>query len=282
MKFFKNKFFIITLAVALVLTIFISVFAFMGLGGAMKNAVNTVTMPIRDFFNFVGESFSGFGEYFRDMDGLIDENQKLKDEISSLEAELRDADLAVEENERLREYLEIKKAHNDFKMTEALVIGQESDNYMSVIMLDRGSGDGIEVGMPVITSEGVVGLVCEVGYSWCKVKTLLEDNVSVGVYDSRSGETGIVKGDISYKGSGKCKLTYLDADADIEIDDAVYTSGNGSVYPRGLYVGKIASIGTNEYTRTKTAEISCGVDFESLKYVMIITDFEIYEEPTEN
>ena len=129
----------------------------------MKNAVNTLTMPIRSFFNFVGDSFSGFGEYFRDMDTLIDENQKLKDEISSLEEELRDANLAVEENERLREYLEIKKMHTDFKMTEALVIGQESDNYMSVVMLNRGSGDGIEVGMPVITPSGVVGLVCEVG-----------------------------------------------------------------------------------------------------------------------
>ncbi len=278
MKYFKNKFFIVLFAAATVLIIFTTVFSAMGLQNQLKNFFNTLATPVRWCVSEIKEAFEGFGEYFSDMDSLIEENGKLKEEIQSLEDRLNEAIIAEEENERLKEYLEVKRIYNDYKFTDALVIGHEAENYMTIITLNRGTGDGIEIGMPVITSSGVVGSVCEVGYSWCKVRTVIEASASVGAYVSRSGEVGIIQGDISYKESGLCRLEYLDEDADVEVGDLIYTSGTGSVYPRGLPIGEVVSVGVNEYTRTKYAEVRVFSELDNLKYVMIVTEFEIYSE----
>jgi rod shape-determining protein MreC len=100
----------------------------------------------------------------------------------------------------------------------------------------------------------------------------------VGAYISRSGEIGIIDGDISMKDTGNCVLSYLSENADVEVGDMVYTSGQGSVYPRDLYIGKVVSVSVDEYLRSKSATVELSVDLESLKYVMIVTDYEIYSE----
>jgi rod shape-determining protein MreC len=124
----------------------------------------------------------------------------------------------------------------------------------------------------------VIGSVCEVGYSWCRVRALTEASSSVGAYISRSGEIGVIDGDISMKDTGNCVLSYLSENADVEVGDMVYTSGQGSVYPRDLYIGKVVSVSVDEYLRSKSATVELSVDLESLKYVMIVTDYEIYSE----
>jgi rod shape-determining protein MreC len=132
--------------------------------------------------------------------------------------------------------------------------------------------------MPVIVDTGLVGSVCEVGYTWCRVRVLTEASSSVGAYIPSSGENGIIEGDISLKDTGICMLTYLSPDADIQVGDLVYTNGQGSVYPRGIFIGVVESVEENEFLRTKSAKVRCAVDFESLKYMIIITDFEIKTE----
>ncbi len=274
MKIFKNKFFIIALSIAVFLVILTSTLALMGQTDPIKNVFNTVTMGFRYVGIKISEATEGFSRYFQSIDELEQKNSELESEIERLESELVDAQAAKDENARLREYIEVKKAYPDFKFADALIVGIQSENHTTFFTLDRGSSDGIEVGMPVIVTSGVVGSVCEVGYNWCRVRALTESLSSAGAYVSRSGETGIVSGDISFKDTGKCMLEYLSENADVEIGDLVYTSGQGSVYPRGLYIGKISSVEVDGYLRTKVAVVDCAVDFESLKYVMIITDFE--------
>ena len=88
----------------------------------------------------------------------------------------------------------------------------------------------------------------------------------------------MVEGDISLKDEKICALNYLSVDADVEIGDLVYTSGEGGIYPRDLYIGQVVSVETNEYLRTKTATISLSVEFKDLKYVLIVTGFGDSEE----
>lgn len=272
MKFFKNKFFIIVLSIAIFSVIFTSTLAVMGQSNPMKNAFNTLAIPFRNLGLKVAESFDGFKLYFSSVEKLNEENESLKDRLDILEDQLADANAAKEENKRLREYLEIKKTYPDLKMTEALIVGHEGENYMTVFTLNKGSSDGIKVGMPVIVLSGLVGSVSEVGDNWCNVRTIIEATASTGAYVSRSGEVGVVEGDILLKGTKKCKLNYISDDADIAEGDAVYTSGIGSVYPRDILIGNITEIRSNDYIREKYAVVESSVDFESLKYVMIITD----------
>ncbi len=281
MRFFKNKFFIILTSIALLICIFFSVLSLMGVKNIVRNGINTLLFPLRWCGTKISEGFDGFSLYFGKMGDLIEENSSLSEENEKLRENEIYYGALEDENARLREYLEIKKIYTDFEFSDALIISRGSEGYMSIITLNRGSSDGIEVGMPVITKLGLVGSVIEVDINSCKVRTVIEDRGACGAYISRSGEIGVIEGDITFKDTGHCSLEYLGADADVEVGDTVYTSGLGSVYPRDIPIGKVVKVTENAYDRTKSAEIECFVDFKKLTYVLIVTDFDLYVEENE-
>ena len=274
MRIFQNKFFLICLCIALVLTIVPSVFSLMGYRSLAKNIVGTVTMPVRWVATVIGDSFSGFGKYFGSIKALNDQNQALIEENAALKEQLADAELLERENERLRDYLDMKNQYPSFSMEEGMIISHSSGNYITNFTLNRGTLHGIAVNMPVVTKDGIVGYVVEVGLNWCMVSTLIETATSVGAYIPRSEVVGIVSGDYSMRQEGTCKISYIDADADIQVGDVVYSSGTGSVYPADLKIGTITSIEVDEYNRTLVATVSPAVDFSELKWVMVITGYQ--------
>lgn len=211
--------------------------------------------------------------YFQSIDVLQEQNDALKEENESLEDRLDEAILLEEENERLRAYLGMKNKYPSFTMEEGRVISYSSGNYMTNFTLDRGSLHGIEINMPVITDQGIVGRVSEVGLNWCMVSTIIESNVSVGVYIQRSGAGGLVSGDYSLMNEGVCKLGYLDANADIQIGDKILSKGTGSMYPADLEIGTVIDISMDEYSRNTVATVKPSVDFSSLTWVMILTGY---------
>ena len=274
MKIFKNKFFIICLCVALVLTIVPSVFSIMGYRSLAKNIVGTLTMPVRWVATTVGNAFEGWGKYFGSIKTLDERNQALIDENAALKEQLQNAELLEKENERLRDYLDMKNKYPSFKMEEGMIISHSSGNYITNFTLNRGTLHGIQPNMPVVTKDGIVGYVVEVGLNWCMVSTLIETATSVGAYIPRSEVVGIVSGDYSMRHEGTCKIGYIDAAADVVVGDTVYSSGTGSVYPADLKIGTVTSIEVDEYNRTLVATVTPAVDFSSLKWVMVITGYE--------
>ena len=274
MRIFQNKFFIICLCIALVLTIVPSVFSIMGYRSLAKNIVGTVTMPVRWVATTVGNAFQGWGRYFGNMKALDEENKVLIEENAALKEQLQNAELLEKENERLRDYLDMKNKYPSFKMEEGMVISHSSGNYITNFTLNRGTLHGIAPNMPVVTKDGIVGYVVEVGLNWCMVSTLIETATSVGAYIPRSEVVGIVSGDYSMRQQGTCKIGYIDAAADVEVGDTVYSSGTGSVYPADLKIGTVTSIEVDEYNRTLVATVTPAVDFSSLKWVMIITGYQ--------
>lgn len=274
MRIFQNKFFIICLCIALVLTIVPSVFAIMGYRSLAKNIVGTVTMPVRWVATTIGNAFEGFGKYFGSIKALNEENKALIDENAALKEQLAQAELIERENERLRDYLDMKNKYPSFAMEEGMVISHSSGNYITNFTLNRGTLHGIQTNMPVITKDGIVGYVVEVGLNWCMVSTLIETATSVGAYIPRSEVVGIVSGDYSMRHEGTCKISYIDAEADVQVGDAVYSSGTGSVYPADLKIGTVTAIEVDEYNRTLVATVTPAVDFSSLKWVMVITGYQ--------
>ncbi len=274
MNLFKNKFFIICLCIALVLCAVPSTFALMGYRGLARNIVGTLTAPLRLGVTFVGNAFEGFGRYFTSLDALYAENEALRSEQKELSDRLDRAEMLEAENERLRAYLEMKTQYPSFKMEEGMVISHSSGNYATSFTLNRGTVHGIAVNMPVVTPDGIVGYVTDVGLNWCMVSTIIETAGSVGAYLPRSGVTGIVSGDYSLKQQGVCKISYVDPNADIQVGDKVYSSGTGSVYPADLLIGEVISIEVDEYSRALIATVRPAVDFSDLQYMMILTGYE--------
>ena len=278
MKFFKNKFFIITLVVALLLSIVPTVLCAMGQGSYVRKALQTAAQPFSWAFTKIGEGLSGFSVYFQKLSDLQKENEELRAQLDDYRDRIYNAKMLEEENKWLSDYLGLKKEHSDFLFEEASVIGRESGNYSTVYTLSKGTMQDIKVNMPVITEDGVVGYVTEVGPTWCRAVSIIETASAVGAYIERSGELGLIEGSYELRFEGKCRMIRLPADADVHEGDRVLTSGLGSIYPRGLFVGEVVSVDADPYSRTLTAVVQPKVDYSSLVKVMIIKDYTIYSE----
>lgn len=277
MKIFQNRFFIICLCIAVAVSGLASTLSLMGYSGLVRNVIGTLATPFQWIGSVVTNAVEGFGAYFSSVDRLNEENEALIEENRALRDQLERAELLEKENQRLREYLSMKAEMPSLSFEEGMVIGREASNFITVLTLNRGSVHGIETNMAVVTADGIVGCVSEVGLTWCKVSTLLETARSVGVYLPRNNATGILSGDYSMKVDGLCKLTFVDVDvknADVQPGDSVYSSGIGSVYPPDLKVGEVVSVEIDNASRTLIATVRPTVDFSEPDHMMIITGYQ--------
>jgi rod shape-determining protein MreC len=274
-QFFKNKFFYIMTVLALLLTIVPSVLYSMGLTFLFRDAVCVLLTPMQKVFNYATEAVDGFASYFYKFDELVEENIALRERIAELEKQNYDAAELEERSAWMSNFLEMKSQHTDFKMLSASVTGRENGNYSKILTIDVGTGAGVTKNMPVVTSEGIVGRITELGYNWAKVTTIVEAPTSVGAYIERTEDAGICEGQFDLAPDGMCRMSYLPAEAQIAVGDRVLSTGYGSVYPRGLVIGYVETVGINEFTRSPDVTVKCAVDFSELTQVMIITDYEI-------
>lgn len=265
MKFFKSKFFVICLIVALILVLVPALLAAVGRTDILRSATVTLAKPFVWCGTQVSEAINGFTDIFTEYDKLKAENDTLRAELEALKNAPYDAEVVQNENEWLKQYLNFHNEHPEFLLTDARIISREAGNFSTVLTLDRGKAHGIKKNMPVIAPEGLFGYVSEVGLDWCRVMTVVETATSVGAYTDRTGVTGVVEGDLELRSGGKCRMTYIEATSDIRVGDKVFTSGEGSIYPSGLLLGYITSIQADEASRTLIAEITPAIDFTNEK-----------------
>lgn len=275
-QFFRNKFFYIISAVALVLVIVPVVFAKMGLTPLVRKAVGVMLTPVQKVFNYAADAVDGYVSYFYKFDELAEENRLLREKVSELESQVYDAEDLKKMYTWMSGFLEMKIKHTDFKFLEASVTGREGGNYSKLLVLDVGTTSGVHVNMPVVTSSGVVGRVVEVGLTWAKVAPVSAPSSSVGVYVERTNDEGVCSGDLELMNTGFCYLKHLPQDSSVAVGDIVLSSGLGGVYPRDLAVGVVESVEKNAYTSTLDVRVKTAVDDASLTDVMIIISFDSY------
>lgn len=282
MNIFKSKFFIICLVVAILLTLIPTLLAAFGGTDLLRSALGTLAKPFVMCGSGIANAFNGFVDVFTEYDELLAENERLKGELESLKDGEYDNSLLQEQNDWLKEYLDLRGEQPELIMTEAGIISREAGNYSTVVTLNKGSVHGIKKNMPVVTSDGVLGYVNELGLDWCRVVMVIETASSVGVYTDRAGVLGVVEGNADLRREGLCQMTYIEKGSDIQVGDKVYTSGGeGSIYPSGLLLGRVKSVDINESTGTMVAKIEPAVDFGdmgSLYRVMILCGYAASEQ----
>ena len=277
----KQRFFIACLGLALAVALFTGVFAVMGWGSLLRDVGSAVLYPFQWVGAKVGDGVTGFFNYFADIDRLREELESVKAENESLKSELIDAEIMADENSWLYRYLSMKEEHGDYSLCAASVIATSSSSgeggdYALELTLNRGTSSGVQAGMPVVTSLGLVGVVVETGLNHCRVMTLLDTSVSVGAVTTRATENGLCEGDYSQLHNGYATLKGLPEEADVAVDDIVVTSGRGSVYPYGIPIGRVVGIQSNAYSRTTEAIVEPFTDFADLTQVVVLTDYIHY------
>jgi len=274
---FKNKFFIIFLIVACFLTLLTMGLNLAGYGNLVSDIANIIIRPFQMFGNMIQNSVSGFIGYFTMFNELVDENAILRERVQELEAEGSAIREIKEQNEFLLRFFGLKQERPDFRFQDASIIAGSAGNYILEFTINRGSFHGIELDMPVIASnangESIVGFVSNVGAMTSRVSPFIRPANSVGAYIKRTGDTGIVEGDFELGRAGLSRFDPLSRDTDIQVGDRIYSSGYGMIYPQGLFIGTVIEVDSNPLMQAQYAYIQPGADFNQLRDVMVILEF---------
>ena len=205
----------------------------------------------------------------KSLDQLEHENATLEVQNRELRATnqgLRDVEHEVN---RLRHALNYRE-RSVFKLIAAEIVARDSSTWWRTVTINRGKRDGIEIDMPVVTAEGLVGKVTTVSGTISVVLLVSDENCRVAASVEGSREQGIVSGERVTTGlSPLLYLNFLTKQADLKPGQKVYTSGVGGVFPSGLLIGVVKSFRVRELDGQ--AQLTTAVDLSHLEDVFVVT-----------
>ena len=187
-----------------------------------------------------------------------------------------------EENAQLRALLGEYEERADMNPLLARVIASESGNYFSTFTINKGSDDGVNTQMAVITSQGLIGYVYEVFASTAKVITIIDDQASLAARIESSRDQGAVKGTLGSTGEPLCRMYYLSADSVPRPGDRVITSGVGVSFPRGLLIGYVRESTRAIEDNKHYIVIEPAADFEHIENVLVLRYYAEVEKMPDN
>jgi rod shape-determining protein MreC len=194
------------------------------------------------------------------------ENERLKEEVRQLnQHQTRMVELELE-NRRLAELLDLKEAL-DLKVVATDVIGSDATGLARTLILGQGTHGGLEPGMGVIATGGVVGKLIAASPTASRVLLLSDHNCAIDAFDQRSRARGIVSG----TADGGIVMRYVERTMDIKPEDTVITSGLDGIFPRGLLIGSVSTIERKGPGLFLNVSIKPAADLRSLEQVLVIT-----------
>lgn len=240
----------------------------------LSSALGAVVTPLEQGVSFLGEKVSGVFGYFYRYDELKAENETLRQELAAFQKLENQFYEAINENEELRKLTGIREKHADFRCELAAVVSTVEIGIHSTFTINKGSLVGIEPGDCVITEEGLVGYISEVGPNFSTVITVLNLEFQATALNTRTRETLVAQGNFDFAPDGKLKLPWLDNYANILKGDTVVTSGSAK-YPPNLTIGTIVEYAVEDHGISSYAVIEPAVEFNRLTDVFVVTDFEV-------
>lgn len=164
------------------------------------------------------------------------ENDRLKRENARLKMERDNLREGIEETKRLRELVHFDNVW-DYSIVTARVVGRNPGRFLTTFILNRGTDHGIDLNMPVFTTNGLVGRIAAVSRSHSKVQLLTDPMLHVSVMIQRSRVVGFLNGG---------DANYLEASVPsyqgVQVGDTVVTSGFGGLYPKGIGIGVVRDL----------------------------------------
>ena len=280
--FFRSKTFkIIAVLLAAVLAFFLRAVYTGGLMPALSHIGGAVATPFGEFFAGIGNGIQDFFQpifHGRELQKENEDLQKLVDELTRRQA---DYDELKNQNDLYRRFFSISDSNADYTLEPATVIAHVPDDPSGSFIINIGQSQGIASGMPVITENGLVGIVGRVSERYCRVLTLMDPAVNIGVLDSTTLDTGILTGDAAKSEDNTARLTYLRLQSEAAAGDLILTSGYGEQIPQGLTVGYLSEVSLAATGLTLEGVIDLSARPENARQVFVITDFTVTQTPSE-
>lgn len=237
-----------------------------GLLHGVRGVFQTVATPARVVGSVVASPVSGISNVVGNLTADSQTLSDLKAENDDLKAQVARLTEYEDEANTLTDLLQLRNQYS-LDSTAARVIARSTDSWSSTITIDKGTTSGIQTGMPVMTSTGVVGQVSECGPTTATVRLITDESSGVSAKVQSSGAQGQLQG----SADGTLHLNLIRTDQQVSTGDSVVTSGLGGVYPKGLPVGTVSNVtkssGSLYYDITVEPLASVG----SLEEVLVIT-----------
>lgn len=272
--FFRSRQFKIILAVFLSLVILSITCVVIGSRiSPQSDLFGSVLAPFRTVFVKTANAFEDLFTIFTEGEETMLKNAELESEIAKLRKDTAELEKIKKENEFYKNYLEIKDAHPDFAFQKATLISKETKDPFKGFTINAGSAQDLSLHDPVITEAGLVGYISQVGLTTSKVATILNPDITLGALDNRTSDSGVLYGSVTTAKKGLTGLYNLSRSCNVAVGDFIVTSGEG-IFPEGLLIGTVRSIGSEKYNTSLFAEVEPFVNLDDVRDVMVITNFE--------
>ncbi|UCC54876.1 MAG: rod shape-determining protein MreC [Anaerolineaceae bacterium] len=207
----------------------------------------------------------------RDLETARNEIALLQDRIDTLERENEELREIEGEYQLLLDLFNRARQAPDYQRLTASVIGQDSNQAVRSIIVDKGSADGVRVGMPVESSRGLVGQVFRTTPNSSQAVIISDSSSAVPARLGNSRATGILRGGGV---GGSLTIDWIDLKHQLQVGEVVLTSGLGGRFPQDLVIGRVIEVDRREAELFQRAIVQPAVDFDSLEVLFVVTDFE--------
>lgn len=233
--------------------------------GLLRKMVLETAAPIEDTINISLKSLHDVWKRYLFLVGLEDENRRLRHENAVLNEQTNSYREGYLEGIRLRKLLNLK---DEFKhrAVVARVIDNDRTTLFKTLLINKGTAEGLRVGLPVLADRGVVGRIIETSWHASRVLLVIDENSNVDALIQRSRAQGILQG----AGSAGCNLKYISRMEDIQTGDVVLSSGLAGVFPKGLLLGVVIGASRQEGGLFQKIDVSPSVDFGRLEEVLAL------------
>lgn len=239
----------------------------------VTSAVGVVFKPLQKLTGFISEKVDWFTDSFASSGAYRDEIERLNHKIAEYENRIASYDEMEHKIKTYEAMLGVKELNEGFVLVSSNIIGSDSMDLFSSIILDKGSNDDISLNDPVISGNYVVGIVKKVHPTFCVVETILNPDTKISALESKSREIAYVTTTPEFSQKGNCTLSGLSRSSSITPGGIIVTSGIGATYPKGLIIGTVSEVNESPYDLSSYAVIEPGADISQLEDVAVITEF---------
>ena len=266
-----NRYILLGLSIFCVLMMVLSSFSDK-VGGPFKTVANVTVIPLQQGMNQIGGWMGDMKDNFSTMKQLKSENKKLREQVDALTTENNYLQEERYEFERLQELYKLDQNYAEYEKTAAHVIGKDAGNWFGTFTIDKGSKDGITTDMNVMAGSGLVGIVTEVGPTWAKVRSIIDDSSNVSAMVLSTSDRCIVSGDLSLMSDNQIRFGQMENnDNTVSVGDQIVTSYISDKYLQGILIGYVSEVTVDSNNLTRSGYITPAVDFKNLQEVLVIT-----------
>ncbi len=264
------------------IVLLVSVIFLVALIGFSLRDRHNATLPeqiIKDTVGFAQSIFAKPTNYitgiFSNIDSLLntyEENQRLKMRLEDFAVLQAEVSTLKAENASLRDLTTIEDSLRDFDPIQATVIARNPDQWEEKIILNKGTAQGVEKNMAVMTSRGLIGKIVIATPYTSEVELLYTNNENyrvsaIVIGDSNEEIHGLIEGYDEER--NELLLKRIDSKLKLKVGEKVLSSGLGGIFPKGILIGEVTEVTTDDFGLTKMAYVKPAADFSMLENVII-------------